>query len=427
MSKKVKIIIGANYGDEGKGLATDYFASKADGPVLNILYNGGPQRGHTVEHKNGLRHIFHHYGSGFFSGARTYFARSFLVDPIKFNVEHCDLLDKAKYFSDWTEEETRERLQCYIHPDCRVITPWDIMAGQIMQEIRGHHHSCGCGIWQTIQRYKEWADSTPWWLLATLHEDHLEWHLNDLRDWWFEKLERELFNIIGSKEYLNSWKELFFSDDLTQHFIKDIYSMYDRTFTRAMEQFGFPDYDELIFEAGQGLALNGKLDQTENIENTCCYNKTPSDTGSVPPIKLLIAKKIKCDGLVEIVYVTRSYFTRHGEGNFPTECKKERVCPDPYSDLTNQINAFQGDLRYGYFDWSEFRSRCINNTVNTRLELLKDRIPFDVSESSFVTWAGINPTVAKDKRFDKAFTTRYWSDTPYPDDVKVYEDALEGQ
>lgn len=38
MNKQVKVVIGANFGDEGKGLMADYFCSKLskNGSVLNI-------------------------------------------------------------------------------------------------------------------------------------------------------------------------------------------------------------------------------------------------------------------------------------------------------------------------------------------------------------------------------------------------------
>ena len=44
---EVKIVVGANYGDEGKGMATAYFSKQAyenKQKCLNILYNGSCQR-----------------------------------------------------------------------------------------------------------------------------------------------------------------------------------------------------------------------------------------------------------------------------------------------------------------------------------------------------------------------------------------------
>ena len=62
---RVKAIIGANYGDEGKGLATDYLT----GPdSLVVRFNGGAQAGHTVCTPSGQRHVFSHIGAGSFRG-----------------------------------------------------------------------------------------------------------------------------------------------------------------------------------------------------------------------------------------------------------------------------------------------------------------------------------------------------------------------
>ena len=61
--KNVKVVIGANFGDEGKGLMTDYFAAQAvenKESCLVVLHNGGAQRGHTVVTPEGYRHVFHH-------------------------------------------------------------------------------------------------------------------------------------------------------------------------------------------------------------------------------------------------------------------------------------------------------------------------------------------------------------------------------
>lgn len=59
----VKVVIGSNFGDEGKGLMTDYFcaeASKRNESCIVALCNGGAQRGHTVVTPDGIRHVFHH-------------------------------------------------------------------------------------------------------------------------------------------------------------------------------------------------------------------------------------------------------------------------------------------------------------------------------------------------------------------------------
>ena len=80
--KDIKIVIGANAGDEGKGLMTDYFSQKPNSIV--VCSNGGSQRGHTVMTPDGIRHVFHHFGSGTFNGAVTYLPKEFIVNPLIF-------------------------------------------------------------------------------------------------------------------------------------------------------------------------------------------------------------------------------------------------------------------------------------------------------------------------------------------------------
>ncbi len=52
----IAAVIGSQYGDEGKGLVTDYLARPE---TLVVRYNGGAQAGHTVTGPSGRRHEFH--------------------------------------------------------------------------------------------------------------------------------------------------------------------------------------------------------------------------------------------------------------------------------------------------------------------------------------------------------------------------------
>ena len=85
----IKIVIGGNFGDEGKGLMTSFFAAqmmKQSGRCLVVLSNGGAQRGHTVV-KEGVRHVFRHFGSGTLEGADTWFPEEFILNPMIFMKE----------------------------------------------------------------------------------------------------------------------------------------------------------------------------------------------------------------------------------------------------------------------------------------------------------------------------------------------------
>jgi len=79
-----KTFIGANYGDEGKGLMTRNFAldakKKGKKPIV-IFHNGTAQRGHTVDYLPDFRHIYHHFGSATAEKVPTFFADSFFIHP----------------------------------------------------------------------------------------------------------------------------------------------------------------------------------------------------------------------------------------------------------------------------------------------------------------------------------------------------------
>lgn len=79
----VKVCIGLNYGDEGKGMWTDYLV-RTNPNSLVVRNNGGCQVGHTVVN-NGQRYVFSHMGSGTLRGAPTLYTKYSVVNPVLFN------------------------------------------------------------------------------------------------------------------------------------------------------------------------------------------------------------------------------------------------------------------------------------------------------------------------------------------------------
>ena len=142
---KVSAVIGANFGDEGKGLVTDWLASKSDNAIV-VLHNGGPQRAHTVTTPEGREHIFRHIGAGTFVGAATYIAKSFICNPMIFKEEYEKLMPKLF-----------NRPKIYIDKRCKFTTFYDMIINQAREIERGvaKHGSCGLGIYETICRYRD--------------------------------------------------------------------------------------------------------------------------------------------------------------------------------------------------------------------------------------------------------------------------------
>lgn len=89
--RRAIIVVGASYGDEGKGFAAALAARSMPSPSLNVMINGGAQRGHTVDLPDGTRHVFHHFGSGSMFGAVSCADRDYIVNPALYLQEREEL------------------------------------------------------------------------------------------------------------------------------------------------------------------------------------------------------------------------------------------------------------------------------------------------------------------------------------------------
>lgn len=295
-----KIIIGANYGDEGKGLMTDYFCRQSSGKCLVVCTNGGAQRGHTVETPEGIRHVFHHFGSGTLAGADTYFSKNFILNPIVFRKEYDALGGHVG--------------NVYAHSQCRITNPFDMITNQILEERRGDnkHGSCGMGIWETILRYDMGRGT-----------DILE----NVRRWWMP--------IRTGDKIPEEWEDVIHSSDLLAHYRDDLNFMRSKIKWVNDDAEVLTHYPYVVFENGQGLLLDQKFGK----------HSTPTDTGCKYAMEIL--KNPQLHGAdIEAVYVTRSYLTRHGAGPLDGEGDIEGVA----LDQTNTYNKFQGAIRYAQFD-----------------------------------------------------------------------------
>ena len=72
------VIIGAQWGDEGKGKITDYLTNKAD---VVVRYQGGNNAGHTVI-ANGTTYKLHLIPSGVVQNKPSIIGTGVALDPI---------------------------------------------------------------------------------------------------------------------------------------------------------------------------------------------------------------------------------------------------------------------------------------------------------------------------------------------------------
>jgi adenylosuccinate synthase len=314
-------IIGAGFGDEGKGYWTDVRAAQAVARGLDpwvVRFNSGAQAGHTVETPDGRRHVFHHVGSGSFMGAGTFLGPEVALHPMLFFEEMEQLEDLGV-----------PTIRIAVDPRSPVTTPYDIMINQAAEAARGagRHGSCGVGFGETVER-----NLNPEFALraSDLRDEH---HLRTVLRRIQTRYIPERLNRLGfAEDAVDPWR---WNDGIVERFLHDAGVMGRRVdlkspaFLRSCKA--------VVFEGAQGLRLDQDLGAFPFV--------TRSYTGL--PNLLALAEEAGIE-TVHVTYGTRAYLTRHGAGPLDDELEQ---CPAPlFSDPTNRPNAHQGALRFAHLD-----------------------------------------------------------------------------
>ncbi len=302
-------VIGANYGDEGKGLMTDYLCVRERAELV-VRFNGGAQAGHTVVTPNGARHVFHHHGSGGLLGVPTFLSKYFVVNPILFD-----------------KEFVAEPMLTYVDPYALVTTPFDMLINQALENARkvSKHGSCGVGINETMQRSK-----LPKFRLQV--SEMLSRPVYALVAQYAEDRAKEL-GLGALLPFERHWEAVYF--DFAEKFLQRVIVT------------PTPPGKVIVFEGAQGLMLDQNSPDFPHV--------THSNTGIKNVIRL--CQDLGVDTL-HTTYVTRSYLTRHGAGPLPGE-----VVPVPefVIDPTNVDHEFQGRLRYAPLDVLALERRILHD------------------------------------------------------------------
>lgn len=336
MNKHITAVIGRGFGDEGKGLATDWLCLNREGSVV-VKHNGGAQAGHTVDLEDGRRFVFHQLGSGSFRRTATFWAKSYFPDLYKLSEEYDSFREIAGF-----------EPQIYADPDTNVVIILDIIVNHAIESHRGklRHGSCGMGINEADLRTKA-GFGIKISEIASMTCDELVVKMKYIRSNYYV---RRLFEL-GIDKLSNDYHDLFYDDTVLENVAV---AMKDNVKHVALisDKDMLSDKENIVFETGQGLLLDG------------CNEKyyphvTASRTGLTNIVKMLNDMDLKLD---EVVYVTRSYITRHGAGPLEHEVTKSDI-GKAICDITNQPNEWQGTLRYGLYDSVESIIEPMKNDV----------------------------------------------------------------
>lgn len=366
--REIKVVIGKNFGDEGKGAAVAGFCQGGD--ALVVRHNGGAQAGHTVE-EGKFRFVFHQLGSSSHLGCPTYWSTTFMPDLLKLSDEAEDLV----------AEEVRAGRQVfrpvvYADEGCACATIYDVLLNSLTESLRGggKHGSCGMGIYETKVRSEEeryalrlrdfkGADvQRIAERLRVIREEYVERCLTKLRAEFRGFMSQthnmqelnvgEHADIIGQANEpassnhmkyseIQEWIELIHDDNVLWNAAYAMYENFNRYVKLVERQELWKKYETIVFENAQGLMLDE--------DNEAYYpHLTPSHTGLHNVAELLADMDCTAEPfMLEVAYITRTYVTRHGAGRLDYECTAREIGKN-IVDMTNIPNPWQDALRYAF-------------------------------------------------------------------------------
>jgi adenylosuccinate synthase len=318
--KEYQVVLGAGFGDEGKGRVVSYLTSLYHDPLI-VRFSGGHQAGHTVSYE-GKRHVFSHFGSGTLQGAKTYWSKYCTVYPV-------GLMNEWKALN-----KLGVTPEIHIDDFCPVTTPYDIYENR-NREFANNHGSCGLGFGTTIERH----DTYKLYFQDLFIDKIFKAKLNNIVNHYYkEKKDSPLFNFNLDLRMLN------FLESVNE--LRKVYKKVD--FKRE-----FWSTANIIFEGSQGILLDKDLGFFPNV--------TRANTDLTNVYKILKEVRGLENPRLQVNFVSRVYQTRHGNGYMSNENTLDLINNE---DETNTKNSYQGSFRTGYLDLDLLKYSIDNVRVN---------------------------------------------------------------
>lgn len=315
------------FGDFGKGTIVDSLVRQYNSDLV-IRYSGASQAAHHVVTPEGITHCFSQFGSGTLAGAKTFLSKYMLINPLTLEDEASHLVKKGI-------ADPYENL--YIDENCIVITPFHRAVNKLIELSRGKdaHGSCANGVWEAVKDSLKGEEFTL--RIKDFNNYGLIQKLDFIQAWKNLEILPYLDKLTWSKE-VDSAYAILHDGSLNAHCL---YQRYKGFFDKinVIKDNGkslINNSTNPIFEAAQGILL----DQDHGFSP---YNSATTTTTKNAEELL---KNIEFSGKIEKIGITRTYFTRHGNGPFPTEGNTLGLTLDDH----NKPNPWQGNFREGNLD-----------------------------------------------------------------------------
>ena len=358
----LRIIIGTQWGDEGKAKFIDYFSKKSE---IVVRYQGGANAGHTVV-VDQKKYIFHLIPSGIlYPHVYCVIANGVVIDPNILLEEIISLEKKDLSIS--------QRLM--ISDRAHIVLPF--------------HKQ----IDERIERVSKQKIGTTWKGIGACYMDKVERIGLRIGELFDEKvLTNRIKNIVERKNPI--LKKIYNLPEITVDGIyRDLQPFIDKLKKEKMVcntavflNQALQAKKVILLEGAQGLALD--LD----------FGTYPYVTSSNPSMGgALVGSGVSFQYLTDVIGVCKGYMTRVGEGPFPTELLGDEG--KRLRELGQEIGTTTGRLRRcGWFDAVLLRHAVMINGI-TALALTK----LDILSSYSEIKIGIHYRHSKNKKDIKYF------------------------
>lgn len=280
------VVVGTQWGDEGKGKITDFLAGKAD---VVVRFQGGNNAGHTIKF-DGKKFALHLIPSGIFrKEALNIMGNGMVINP-KAMLEELEMLKQGDVVD----------FNLAISDRAHVIMPYHIILDGLFEELKEDDKKVGTtkkGIGPT------YSDKSS--RIGIRMCDFVDEEL------FLEKLTDNL-------NYYNKLFKLFGKEELSIEAIFQEYNEYAKvvkpyvTDTGVLLNKQFDEDKKVVFEGAQGALLC--LDH-----GTYPFVTSSSPTAASVPVNTGISPSY----ITEVVGITKAYSTRVGSGYFATEFEDE--------------------------------------------------------------------------------------------------------
>lgn len=284
------VVVGAQFGDEGKAKITDLLSKNAD---VVIRYQGGSNAGHTVV-SNGKKYKFHLVPSGIlYEGKTCFIGAGVVIKPDDLAKEIKELMEEGI-----SEAHFREALK--IHPLAHVTMPWHT-------EIDGYSESAlgknkigttkkGIGPTYTDKYARTGIRVEDLFNLETLKTK---------LDVILPLKNKMLTNVYGLKGYTKD-EVLAICEEYRQIFEPYVCFEWQKLLDEAKRG------KTILFEGAQGVLLDIDYGTYPYVTSSNPIGGGAGVGGSVGPL-----------AIKDVIGVFKAYITRVGEGPFVTELTDE--------------------------------------------------------------------------------------------------------